>query len=200
MKLNKNFLAALITGVVIGFAGISVAQNNPSGLLDKIKFSDGPKAATKNSGSDAEIKKLKNRVIELIEASSDIGNLDPKIKGEIGNGRNDARAQKLYRDLSKIWATPVVNEKYDQIIKMYQADDGNALDLTFDSVTYNVISWDGVQVTGNTAHVAVTGFSEYRKGSHLSTGTTDQTQISLTRDADNGAWLILDRVVVRIED
>lgn len=83
---------------------------------------------------------------------------------------------------------------------MFKADKGQGLDLTFDSVNFEVDEWQGVQIRGDSITEVFVGHAVFSSASTNWNGTTDQWTFHLTLDPADGLWKEESKVGVRIGD
>jgi hypothetical protein len=193
---HKIMLLAAATGALVGITTISFATGNGSQFFVDTKFSHGVLKSREDKGPAKVVVQVQQRVIQIFEADYESGNLKPNIQKLIGKGKDDVALDKLKKDLETIWSPRAAQKNLDGIVRMFDEENGQGLDLTFKTVNYIVDEWQGVQVDGD---VATAQFIGHAKITHEdSTSELEDEQWVVNLELVGNKWLMDSRSGVRI--
>jgi hypothetical protein len=199
LKNKKVFFVSVALGLSIGAAAVSTAAVVYQSKGDTFTFSKGVQPRLEDNGSPSEIASLKQRSKTLIESGNLMSNTKPSVQKAIGDDPDSPAGRKLKSDLEKVWVPQKAEENFNEIVSMFQMENGMALDQTFEKGEFVVQEWQGVQVDGSQAEVRVIGHWESRKGSQLTQDALTQWTLTLEKETQGGRWLMVDRVGVVLE-
>lgn len=196
IKKHKIMLFAAATGALVGVTTISFATGNGSQFLVDTKFSHGVLKSQEDKGSAKVVAQIQQRVVQLFEADYESGNLKPNIQKLIGKGQDDIAFEKLKKDLEAIWTPKAAQENLDGIVRMFDGENGQGLDLTFKNVNYVIDEWQGIQVDGNIATAQFIGHAQITHAD--SSNELEQEQWVVNLELIGNKWLMNSRSGVRI--
>jgi hypothetical protein len=193
---RKIMLLAVATGALVGLTTISFATGNGSQFLEDTKFSHGVLKSREDKGPTKVVAKVQERVVQLFVADYESGNLKPNIQKLIGKGEDDVAFEKLKKDLEDIWTPKAAQDNLEGMVRLFDQEDGQSLDLTFKNVDYIIDEWQGVQVDGNLATVQFVGHAEITRAD--STTELEREQWVVNLELIGNKWLMDSRSGVRI--
>jgi len=140
---------------------------------------------------------VKAAVPILIQLDGSVGQLPTDIAkrhGEIVSAQAKIKRADL---VSQVWAPAVADKKQAEWEEAIPMADGNPSYRPYDRNTFIVESWQGVQVTADTAVALVAAHEEYFAGSEaLAVDPVRQYQVQLVRGGKHG-WQLSS--VVRVD-
>lgn len=193
---HKILLLAAATGALVGITTISFATGNGSQFLVDTKFSQGVLKSRDDKGPAKVVAQVQQRIIQIFEADYESGNLKPNIQKLIGKGQNDIAFDKLKKDLETIWTPRAAKENLDGIVRMFDEENGQGLDLTFKNVNYIVDEWQGIQVDGDMATAQFIGHAKITHADSTNELETEQWVVNL--ELIGNKWMMDSRSGVRI--
>lgn len=193
---RKIVFAAAITGVLVGITSMSFATSNGFKFLEDTKFSQGLLKPREDKGAEKIVAEIQKRVLVIFEGDYETANLKPNVQKLIGKGQDDLALAKLRRELEAIWTPKAAQENLNGIVRLFDEENGEALDLTFEKVDYIIDEWQGIQVNGNLATAQFIGHAKLTLTD--STKVLEREQWVVKLELVGNKWLMDSRSGVRI--